>query len=210
LGVVKAIDGDKIELKEDFTPGTVVAGDILVLVNSDEACLLEAGEAEDNEIDFIRGGRFTGPDGPPSGFPATGATVYNFRNVSLVTYYLDQTNNRLLMANHDKAVTAYDLPDIKSSVVANNIEDLQLFYFFNDELVDPTQVNDNPVISTNRLKNDSVKALALAMTSRADYGIGQSQNRFRPSLFNRASDGTGDNRARSTLSEYVYLRNYHN
>jgi hypothetical protein len=207
LGVVTSISLSKFELDTDSPTSTVQSGDIIVLVNGSQACLLETDTVEDNEITYKAGGRFTGPSGPPSTFPVIGSTVYNFKDISLLTYYLDQANNRLMVANHDIAHDIFDDPTTKSSVVANNIDDLQLFYFFESHTVDPSMLNEDPDMSTNTLKDDYVKAVALAMTSKANYGTG-GKTRYRPELFNRAQGSLADNYRRGVLSEYVYLRNH--
>ncbi|MDR2300521.1 MAG: hypothetical protein LBF38_00505 [Deltaproteobacteria bacterium] len=207
LGVVKSTSLRTLELDTNIPDSTVVTGDIIVLVNGAQACLLETDDAEDDEISYVEGGRFTGPSGPPSGFPVVGSTVYNFKDVSLLTYYLDQTNNRLMVANHDNAHDIFDEPATKSSVVANNIDDLQLYYGLEAHPVDPGILSEDPDISTNTLKDDFVKAVALAMTSKASYGSGKSIY-VRPELFNRAPGVVADNYRRGILSEYVYLRNH--
>jgi hypothetical protein len=207
LGVVKSNSTSELKLDTDLLPSTVVAGDIIVLVNGTDACLLETLSASADEIRYKPGGRFTGPGGPPTDFSVVGSTVYNFKDVSLLTYYLDQANNRLMVANHDNAHDIFDDPATKSSVVANNIDDLQLYYFFKVHTVDPSLLDEDPDISTNNLKDDYVKAVALAMTSKASYGTG-SNNRYRPQLFNRDKGTVADNFRRGFLSEYVYLRNH--
>jgi hypothetical protein len=207
LGLVKEIGSEFIDLDAAVKTDTVAAGDIIALVNENNAVILEVNSVSSNRITIVNNGRFTGPSGPPSTFPNLGSTVYNLRNVNLVTYYIDQINNRLMAAHHDPQYTGYDDPASKSVVVANNIEDLQIQYFFGSDEVDPDALEHTPDISTARLKNDKVKALGLAMTSRSGYGEG-STTRLRPALYNRLEGTTPDNRRRSTLSEFIYLRNY--
>jgi hypothetical protein len=208
LGRVNTHSGQVLELSQNLRDGVIADGDIIVLINGpNNAVLLEVQDWEDAKITYKNNGRFTGPSGPPDTFPVEGSAVFNLRNVSLVTYYVDQDNYRLMAAHHDQSYTGYDSPATKSSVVANNIEDLQLYYFFDSEEVNPDKLNLDPDISSDRLDDSTIKAVAVAMTSRSGYGEGAT-GRTRPALFNSQAGEESDNRRRNTLTEYIYLRNY--
>jgi hypothetical protein len=182
----------------------------MALVNGTKAIIFEVDDIGTDSLTCLSNGRFVGPDGPSdpaAPFPIVGSTVYNLRDVSLVTYFVDQTNNRLMAAYHDQKTTTFDDPATHSVVVADNIEDLQVYYFFDNETViyDNTET-DNP-ISTNRLQSHPIKALAFGMTSLSNYGEGPA-NYVRPPLFNRTEGTIKDYYRRNTLSEIIYLRNY--
>jgi hypothetical protein len=207
LGLVSSLSGRRLTLSSDIMGGTLAAGDIIGLVNGADAVLLEVDSFSGDTIDYVSNGRFTGPSGPPSGFPVEGASVFNLRDVSLVTYYVDEASNRLMAAHHDQAWSGFDDLASRSTVVANNIEDLQIHYYFGGDEVDPDALDDGPDMSLAILDDNSVKAVAMAMTSRSSYGEG-AMDRVRPGLYNRLDGTAADNRRRATLSEYIYLRNH--
>ncbi|MDR1656112.1 MAG: prepilin-type N-terminal cleavage/methylation domain-containing protein [Deltaproteobacteria bacterium] len=206
LGLVQQAGGNFVDLNGPVQFDTLADRNIIALVNKTQATLLEVDRFESNRIYFVKGGRFTGPSGPPGNFPTIGSSVYNLRDVSLVTYYVDQQNFQLMAAHHDLGRLGYDVSANKSVIVANNIEDLQIYYYYAAEVVDPESLGLNPDLSLARLNRDRVKALGLAMTSRSGYGEG-AYNRRRPALFNREEGSVPDNRRRNTLAEFIYLRN---
>ena len=187
-------------------------GDILAIATADGAYLAEAGPLPSGPADFLtlkKGGRFTNTSSPviPQEVDAPGASVHNFRDVTFVTYYVDMVTERLMADYHDVGRAYYDDKDRKSSVVANHIEDLQLYYFFETDKVDPALNSADPVISSNRLNRDRVKAVSVGLVSRSPYGKGKPVI-TRPALFNRLEGTARDNRPRDVLVETVFVRNY--
>jgi hypothetical protein len=71
-----------------------------------------------------------------------------------------------------------------------------------------TSVTNSPDLTSVKLNDKRVKAVAIGMTSISPYGDGP-YNKFRPALFNRLAGTVRDNRIRSTLVQTVYLRNFH-
>jgi prepilin-type N-terminal cleavage/methylation domain-containing protein len=209
IGQVGSTIGNTLNLSDELTPDTVAAGDIIALVNSDTAIIVEVQSFDEllGTIDIKTNGRFTPASGIPSSFPTEGSIVYNFRDITLVTYYIDQANNRLMAINHDHSRNTYDDLANKSVVVANNIEDMQLYYFFEHDEIDLEEVGNDPDISSERLKTEQIKAVAVAMTSRSGYEDPQFRD-TRPPLYNRIAGTTFDRRRRNTLAELIYLRNF--
>jgi hypothetical protein len=209
IGVVADYSYSVMTLRDEIIPGTMAKGDIIAIVNNTDSIILEVKDFSESSgtIEFVTDGRFTPSSGIPSSFTVTGSTVYNFRDITLVTYYIDEQNSRLMAIYHDHGRIAYDNATNKSAVVANNIEDMQLFYFFDHDAVDLERVTDEPLMSSDRLRSESVKAVAIAMTSRSRYDDPQLRA-VRPTLYNRSAGTTPDGNRRNTLSELIFLRNY--
>jgi hypothetical protein len=209
IGVVGEYVSPKMTLKDEIFPDTMAKGDIIALVNNTESIIVEVKDFSESSrtIDFVTNGRFTPASGIPSSFPVSGSTVYNLRDITLVTYYVDESSSRLMAVYHDQGRAAYDDPATKSAVVANNIEDMQFFYYFDHDAVDLERVTDTPLISSARLKSESVKAVAVAMTSRSGYEDPQLRA-VRPPLYNHSAGTVSDGRRRNSLSELIFLRNY--
>jgi hypothetical protein len=207
LGQALEYANGRIVLVRPTPPGVVKDGDLICLVNQNRAVMLATKNAVD-QGDFLEikaNGRFTG-DGPPPGFPIEGAQVYNLRNAKAVTYFVDDRANRLMVAFHDRSLSDFDDPASRAVVVSDNIEDLQVFYFFQNDEVDLDRVAEPVSISSERLQNDSVKAVFLGLMARSTYGKGPSVTR--PGFFNRLSGTKVEPFRRATMTEIVYLRNF--
>jgi hypothetical protein len=212
LGQVTGHSGNTLTLSENVKGGNLNAGDILVVISGKDAFLLESETScplgsSISSINYKNpNGRFTSSGGPPSGFDVNGAYVYNLRDVSLVTYYVDETENRLMAAIHDQRMDTANAID-KSVVLANNIEDFQCYYFFEGETLDLNMVTSNPDISYEKFKKEPVVAVAIGLTTRSSYGGNRKGVNLRPALFNHVAGTVPDNRRRSTIMELVTLRN---
>jgi type II secretory pathway pseudopilin PulG len=218
LGKVESVSGNRLTLVESPPTDAVDPGDIVALANGDNSVLLEIDASfspGSREIPIKLGGRFT-PTSLGFSFPFAGSYFYNFRDVTFVTYYIDQANNQLMADYHDNGRSGFDDPTRESFIVAYNIEDLEVFYFFDTDSVDMDQVVNKSDMKFSILKGDPsnnpkpVKAVAIGLISRAPYGEGP-HTRFRPALFNRKADpspATDDNRPRSVLVQTVFLRNF--
>jgi hypothetical protein len=220
--VVGIVSGNTIKLDQEVHKDAVKPGDIIALSNvssldpsQSTAVILEVdssyptGPYTDPKLDEFPinlNGRFTHSSLSFS-FPFAGSYMYNLRDITFVTYYIDEAQNTLMADYHDKTRNGYDDLTRNSFVVANNIEDLQLFYYYGVDTVDITQVNTAPDISSGKLDAESVKAVAMGMTARSPYGDGP-YNQARPALFNRAAGTARDNRMRSTLVQTIQLRNF--
>jgi prepilin-type N-terminal cleavage/methylation domain-containing protein len=207
IGYVVSMDGAELRLLDPVLEGAAEPGDIIAVASRGTGFLLEIDHVDKEVVRYKPFGRFTCPSGPPASVEVYGAPVHNFRNVTLTTYYVDEANNRLMAAHHDQARDAYDDPDSKSVVLADNVEDLQLFYYYDFDLVDPDLAAFDPDVGSKRLEDSAVKAVAAAMIGRAPQGQGPI-NRYRSALFNRRAGKLLDNRRRSVLSEVVFVRNY--
>jgi hypothetical protein len=213
LAKVKGISGNDIQLDSDVPQEAIKSGDIIALGSGTQAIILQT-----DAINFSGGktstlpikaeGRFT-TNSPffPTGFNLEGAYVYNFREVRFVTYWVDEANSQLMADYHDNSMTHFDDNARRSQVVAYNIEDLQVYYFYDLESVDTSRITDVPLISSARLNDNKVKAVTIGLAARSSYGTGP-KNRRRPKLFDR-DQGALDNNIHNTLVETIYLRNYH-
>ncbi|MDR2339197.1 MAG: hypothetical protein LBF40_03555 [Deltaproteobacteria bacterium] len=212
--------GSTLYLSEDLPDKAVLPLDIIAVANGSDAVLLQVDDSfveGSNEIPIKLNGRFT-PSTLSFGFPFTfaGAYLYNFRDVSFVTYYVDQTKNQLMADYHDNGRTGWDDTARQSFIVAYNIEDMQIYYFYNEDTVDMAALTTTPDVSFARLEKDPVKAVTVGLTSKAPYGEGPCTQQ-RPRLFNRLQDHPGmtspncsilDNHPRSVLVQTVFLRNF--
>lgn len=206
LGMVAAVSGSDYTMADPLPNGAVSAGDAIALVQGSSALVLTAKEIIGPTIKVSLGGPGHPPALPPS-FNPSGAMVYNLREISLVTYWVDEGAHRLMAAFHDGSRQNFDDPATRSIVVADDIEDLQLYYFYETEKIDQASLSLPPQMGSAILNNMTVKAVALGMTSRSSYGRGFPSRR-RPALYNRELGAAQDNRRRSSLSEYISLRNF--
>jgi hypothetical protein len=201
--------GNVVTIDKDVDPKALLPGDIIALSNGERAMVLEVDPSYtpgERDIPIKTGGRFT-PVTLPTDFPYNGASLYNFRDIVFVTYYVDQGSNTLMADYHDNSRTLYDDAARKSVVVSGNIEDLEVYYFFSNNSIDMTTVSSDPAISSAHLDGEDVNAVAIGMTAIAPYGEG-ANNKVRPALFNRHAGVVKDNRQRSTLVQTINLRNY--
>jgi hypothetical protein len=214
LAQVTGLSGNRLSLNNGISESALKSGDIIAVGSGTSALIFESdsisfsgGEAD--EIPVKPGGRFTASSSVfPAGFDPVGLNVYNFRDVGIITYWLDTARNALMASYHDSAKTDYNDLAGTSSIVASNIEDLQVYYFMDNHDVDFSRASNDPDISSTALDTHRVKAVALGITARSPYGDGPPIHR-RPALFNRAEGTAPDNRLRNVLIETVFLRNFH-
>jgi type II secretory pathway pseudopilin PulG len=207
LGYAVGLEGDKLFLGESLREGAVATDDVLAVVREGLGFLIELINYDNNVITIQSGDRFFSAPGPPGDFDLYGASVYNLKDVSLTTWYVDEENNRLMVAHHDRKRDAYDVELTKSAVMADNVEDLQLFYYYDFEEVNLDFVGDKPDVGSKRLADSSIKAAAVAAVGRSAYGDGPLSRR-RPAVFNRNAGTIPDKRRRSTITELISMRNF--
>jgi hypothetical protein len=213
LATVNKVSGDTLELGDVIPEEAIKSGDIIAVGSGAQGLILQTGNISftgggTTQLPIKTGGRFTAPSGfVPTGFTIQGAYIYNFRDIGIITYYVDSVNNNLMAAYHDVGRNSYDDAAGTSSVVANNIEDFQVYYYLDNKDVDFTDTTTNPDISTAILNARRVKAVSIGLTARSPYGAGPS-NRSRPALFNRAAGTSLDSHPRNILVETIYLRNF--
>ncbi|MDR2141628.1 MAG: PilW family protein, partial [Deltaproteobacteria bacterium] len=213
VGEARLFNSWTLELAEKTDASYLRAGDILGLVNGNQACLLEVREVpasgDITEIKIKPNGRFTGPAGPPSGFPVNGAKIYNLKNASLATYYVDENSNQLMVVYHDQLANPDDPKSSPATPIADNIEDLQLFYFFENELINNDNVTLDPGIGSTKLDTKLIHAVSVGLTAKSSVDRSH-QLQTRPALFNRTAGTTADRAQRISILETVQLRNANN
>jgi prepilin-type N-terminal cleavage/methylation domain-containing protein len=216
LSVGQAVSFDydelKLTLKNPAEEKAIVKGDILSLVSGGKAIIMEVkaveGDGQIEAIIFKKNGRFTHPQVIPNGFSVPNALVYNLKDASIITYYVDPSQNQLLAVYHDQSVNPAKPEFAEPLVIAESIEDMQLYYFYENEDVDNTKVGLDPGISSAKLDNFRVSAVTIGLISKASYGRRRS-GQVRPALFNRMVGTVVDNYNRLTTLETVQLRNSH-
>lgn len=204
-----------LTLQEPFSYNTLRPGNIIALVNGNQAAVLQVSsnpahfptDSMTGLTNVIQLGttRFVPNGSNPSilGFPA-GTFVYNLRDITFVTYSVDDNYN-LVADYHDSGLTEYDSG--RSVIVATNIEDFQVRYIFNGRPIGPLEGDDE--IQENKLAaNNWVVAVNLAMVSRSAKDDGSVKNHPPKQLFNHQTTGPGDGHQRRVLLETVYLRNF--
>jgi hypothetical protein len=205
---VASFSNGSFALSSPLAADAVRPGDVMAAVNSSAAFIFEVASvpAALTSLQLKRHGRFTF-DGPPTGFPTAGSFLYNLRDVSVVTYFVDESTHRLMADYHDRTRTVFDDPAKGAVTVAEDIEDLQIYYFFANDSLKLENVVNNPALSYDRFAAERVKAAAVAVTSRSVVRL--NRGRFnRPALFNRVAGSAVDQRRRATLMEVAYLRNF--
>ena len=206
VGYIQNVSGDQIILSKSVRPGTAAPGDILAVVRNGAGFLFQASGISDDSLTFHGSGRFSRPG---AGFPLAnpgGAAIFNLRDASLVTYWLDEDASQLKAAFHDSGRGLYDTAKDKSMIIADGIEDFQIFYYFENDAVDLALAAFNPDISPDRLDSAPVRAVAVALTAISSRGQGKPRWR-RPALFNRNAGTKLDNQPRSTQTAMIRLRN---
>jgi hypothetical protein len=220
-----------LNLVREYRAGALRGNDIVVLVNGALAALAEVhhygGERgvpilpPSRIVHLNHGGRFTPPAGTAAlSFPP-GTSVYNLRDVVLVTYYLDRDTHRLMANHHHLGLDDEDSAAPGHVVVAGGIEDFQVFYYFNNEEVNPrrfTPPKDAPLEDHHGLSSakldvrqanfNRVKAVALGLTARTPRPHRDAKPAPRPALFNRREGDEPDRHTRNVLTEIVHLRNF--
>lgn len=201
-----------IKLADGVREGELFSdGDILAIANGTAAVIVQAQVSSPglkySEIGL--GPRFK-PGAALSGdtFP-DGSMVYNLRDVTFVTYYVDTANKRLMANYHDATLEDNDA-DVANKhlvTVADNIEDFQVAYFLRSAFSE--NLTQYSTISLDQLTNQGlvVQAVQVAMVSRS-----KNTSRLNPAgsavevMGHTAKDEKGY--TRRVLSEIVQLRNY--
>lgn len=146
----------------------------------------------------------------PDGFEfSAGSRVFNFRNATFVTYYVDIPNRRLVADYHDASMTDLDADDMSRPhlvTVAENIEDFQVCYFLsaNGSIDLVKRCDINPALLDN---SNEVKAVQVAMVSRSRNRSKLSRKAEAIEVMGHKTEGE-DGYTRRTLSEVIQLRNY--
>ncbi|MDR1577391.1 MAG: hypothetical protein LBT86_04070 [Deltaproteobacteria bacterium] len=212
VGEVASFSGGDITLAKSVDHKALSPGDIMALSRGDEAVLFEVDSArvDNGRVDQLAiktNGRFTGPDGVPPNFPVSGSSLYNLKDVTLVTYFVDETKDQLMAIFHDQKFIKPNQTGVEPVVVADQVEDLQLFYHYDTEKVDPKRVAQRPTLGGSKLDQSFVQAVSLGLTVKSVRKIGRTPQ-TRPALFNRAAGSAVDNHNRSHFVSTIQLRNY--
>jgi hypothetical protein len=128
-------------------------------------------------------------------------------DATLITYYVDEVLNQLMAVIYDRKASESGQRVSQPVVIADNIEDLQLYYFFNNEEVDNNKVYLDPGLNTAKLNNYNVQAVTIGLTAKSAYNRGRA-GFTRPALFNRTNGTQKDSFARLSILETVKLRNF--
>jgi hypothetical protein len=170
--------------------------------------MFQSGDFEQGEdvIPVKTNGRYT-YQGPPPGFELLGSSVFNLRDVSVVTFFVDDETSTLMGHYYDNSLGDPQFAG-QARPVAGNIEDLEIQYFFNNDQANLGRTGETPFISSERLDIDQVRAVAVGLTAGSGLDTRSPRNQYRPGLFNRAPGTDPDSRRRASLAELVVLRNF--
>jgi hypothetical protein len=91
--------------------------------------------------------------------------------------------------------------------VAEGVEDFQLFYYFQNEKVDPSLATGDPTISGVKLDQTVPIAVSVGITGISTRKLG-GPSQVRPALFNRAAGTKKDAYVRTSFMTTIQLRNY--
>jgi type II secretory pathway pseudopilin PulG len=237
LAVDVPLDGSatSLVLFENYKYKSLEPGDVIALVNGDQAALLSIStnpghfptatvnpsdpddvvvSGERNDIQLGGNPRFrpTEAHHDITAFPV-GTFVYNLRDITFVTYSIDDNHN-LVADYHDAGVAEYDSDADKTVIVATNIEDFQVGYLYGRWAEDGggdfiVPMSGAPGLDEGQLDAGAwVVAMSLGMVGRSSTDDGSSKNRPPELLLNHATTGPGDGFQRRVLTETVYLRNF--
>lgn len=212
-------------LRENFTPGSdssitllenliagedMVSGDIIALSTGEVAVILQANLVGTTDV-LTLGDRFKPGEEMKSPadftFPA-GTLVYNLKNVTFVTYYLDADNLQLMASYHGQVQGSSSPPVADVSVLASNIEDFQVNYY----LAPPVSADPVPVTSlvwtdmTPPLGTNWVTGVKIGMVSRSAGNRNQGLGEPVELMGHTGSNAPGF--ARRMMVENIRLRNY--
>lgn len=201
-----------LTLNSTLTEGTDLSdGDIIALSTGDVAVILQAKLSGTGNVLTI-GPRFKPEEAlkEPASFKfPNGTAVFNLKNVSFVTYFLD-TANRRLMANYhdriqDKVTPTLFTPAL--ATVAENIEDFQVNYY----LAPSPTATPVPVPSINGsnlapLATTWVNAVRIGMVSRSLNRGNRGAGSPIDLMGHKASNVSGY--ARQLMVENIQLRNF--
>lgn len=216
-----------VKLKNKITEGTTFSNDDILAIADGSAAVIVQVQADAGAYDdtLRLGPRFKPGKGLPASvglksFPA-GSQVYNLRDITFVTYYVDTDNHRLMANYHDIAVADKDADDLSKKhlvTVADNIEDFQVSYYFS--VAASVELDQNPDINLKRLNDgDVVRAVEMAMVSRAKNRSASSAEASSVEVLSHLDDPVKDKIAshrakeekgytRRVMSEIVQLRNF--
>ncbi|UQZ87820.1 hypothetical protein C4J81_00735 [Deltaproteobacteria bacterium Smac51] len=206
-----------INLQEALVENTIESGDVIALVNGSRAVVLEVASLGNSLLSLdstirlengkTRKARFyptIAIDEIPS-FPS-GSNIYNLRKIHMITYSLDSDNNRLMANYYEPDIRGLDDVERKMVAVAEDIEDFQVRFVFNNT-TDPDRGEDTDLDIT-RFRNNRVRAIQVGMVSKSALKD-KDNHLLRPlELFNHTEVGEADSYPRRVLTETIYLRNY--
>jgi hypothetical protein len=207
LGRLEVFKLGELKLEDPVLESDVKRGDIVAAVSGRRAVLFEVEKLSRDKkaLAIKRNGRFTFTM-PPRDFGVEGALLFNLRNVAVTTYFLNEKTSTLMVDRHDQSLTDYDDPAQGAQAVAENVSDFQVYYFFENDPVELSNVTMAPNLSQKRFAGEKVKALAVAVTAVSAFNSKQTFYR-RPALFNREAGKELGGRKYSSLMETVFLRN---
>lgn len=203
--------GQVLVLKDSVTFGNSIAdGDMIIVADGSRAVLLQAtGTGVTNTIRL--GNRFRPAAPMPDNYTFdVGASIYNVRDVSFVSYYVDTAANRLLANYHDQTIVDHgsDYGNQSLVTVADNIEDFQVQYFTRR----PFSNVMGPVSSLNAQELaggvEWAESIVFAMTaiSRAASGFG---GEHVPKALGHSMGHSNDKHSRRVMTQRIQLRNYY-
>ncbi|MDR1607745.1 MAG: prepilin-type N-terminal cleavage/methylation domain-containing protein [Deltaproteobacteria bacterium] len=212
VGEVASYQSGTISLTNSVNRQAVEAGDIMALAKDNEAVIFEALEPEGsgeliNQIKINLKGRFTGPTGIAPNFPVMGSAIYNLKDVTLVTYYVDEDEDKLMALTRDQKVLKNGATKADPILVADRVEDLQIYPHFENEIVDPARISQTAGLNSSKLDQYHVRAVSLGISVKSLRKVGK-KPLSRPAFFNRRAGTKLDNFNRSSIVSVIQLRNY--
>lgn len=204
-----------IVLLNDITKGEEISdGDIIAVSNGTVSMITEVKLSSSTTNRLQVTGRFAPKEKmvSPSGhvFPP-GTSVFNLKDVTFVTYYLDTATRRLMANYHDTAeVNGAQLGNV--AAIANNIEDFQInYYILPSSSPAPVADPDPPTLSALVDGTNRITGLRLGMVSRSNSKNAEGLDSGKPVdlLDHTASSSPGSYEsgfARRVLIENVRIR----
>ena len=203
-------------LQEPISPGNQISdGHMIAVVNDNRAVILQASfDSGANTYEIKIGDRHK-PGSTLMTFPP-GSQVYNLRDISFVTYYINNVTQRLMANHHYAIVPGATEPHLIS--IASNIENMKIAYILaslTNSAGPKPPTNINPLEALDRTINDGVledKAICMANISLLSHSI--RPNKMGPSTETICWPGSticyttpNDGHTRRKISKNINIRN---
>ena len=201
---------DKIILRDlPIVDGTLTAGDMLAITWNATTVIIQAGSFVPSSGEIRIGPRYKPQEPLPGSLSIPeGAEVYNLRDVTFVTYYVDTAENRLMASYMDASIGADDYDDAlrHSVIVANDIEDFQVGYYLNPDGSDTVTALNG--ITEGNLSGRWVRGVALSLVSRSPLKNEASGEGEPIKVMDHTDVGSADGHSRRIMTENINLRNF--
>ena len=193
---------------------------MLAITQSTTTIIVQAGKfaTSGKNTEITIGPRYKPEATLPGGLSIQqGSSVYNLRDVTFVTYYIDTSKNQLMASFLDGSIDNDDYDDQSrhAIIVANNIEDLQVAYYLNGVHYSGSAAADGypeltakQEISEADLSSDWIRGIKLSLVSISPIRSEAAGEGAPIKVMDHTIVGPADGHSRRILTENISLRNF--